>query len=92
LERVGEQQLLSCPEEIIEKALAAYLQQNPQAAEAVDDDWPTSFASAEAELEGRTSGAFGPGFLAGLAAAAREERDRLKEAERSRDRDGRERE
>lgn len=83
-----ERDLLSGPEELIEKAVAAYIERTgerdlPALAE------PT-IAMARAEIEGRTSGVFHAGFVVELAAAARAELSREAEAERERDQ-GRER-
>ncbi len=80
---IEERDLLSCREELIEKALAAYLGQHERGAEGLPKDWQTTFALAEAEIEGRTSGAFREGFVKGLADMARQEM--AKEAEKSRD-------
>jgi hypothetical protein len=73
LERIAAQHVLSCNEELFEKALAAYLAKYPKAGEGVPSDWPTTIDAARAEVEGRTSGAFKPGFTAELATAARTE-------------------
>jgi hypothetical protein len=76
--------LLSSREELIEKALAAYLDQHPRGAENLPKEWATTFDLAQAEIEGRVTGAFQKGFVAELAQAAREEMAR--EAAKSRDR------
>lgn len=91
-EAIAKRDLLSCNEELIEKALAAFLAKNPKIAAGVPADWPTTFDAARAEIEGRTTGTFKPGFTAELAAAARSELDRQAAAEKSRgaERDGRE--
>jgi len=65
--------MLSSREELIEKALSAYLEKHPGS---LDTEWQTTFEAARAEIEGRTKGAFEPGFVGGLAAAAREELQR----------------
>ena len=83
--------LLSSREELLEKALAAYLERHPKGLEGLPADWQTTFAAARAEIEGRTSGVFEPGFTAGLAKAARAEIARQTEAAVVKDR-GRERE
>ena len=89
-EGLKDRDLLSSREELIEKAIAAYLAQHPQGDDDLPEDWPTTFAAAEAEIEGRTTGAFREGFVANLANLARKEMAR--EAEKSRDRtQGRER-
>lgn len=65
--------LLSSPEEFLEKALDAYLQLNPRGLEGIDGEQKSLFDAARDEIEGRTSGEFRPGFAAEIAAAAREE-------------------
>lgn len=65
--------MLSSPEEFIEKALAAYIEKHPRGAEGIDGNWQSTLEAARAEIEGRTQGMFEPGFTAGLAASAREE-------------------
>lgn len=65
--------MLSSPEEFIEKALAAYIEKHPRGAEGIDSNWQSTFDAARAEIEGQTQGMFEPGFTAGLAALAREE-------------------
>lgn len=65
--------MLSSPEEFIEKALAAYIEKHPRGAEGIDGNWQSTFEAARAEIEGRTQGMFEPGFTAGLATSAREE-------------------
>lgn len=77
--------VLSGREELIEKALAAYLARYPEAAIGLPQDWETTFEAARAEIEGVTSGVFGKGFVASLAAAARDELARDAVAQRSRD-------
>jgi hypothetical protein len=84
VEHLGKRDLMSCREELIEKALAAYLGQHARGAEGLPKDWRTTFSLAEAEIEGRTSGAFQPGFVAQLADMARQEM--AKEAAKTRDR------
>lgn len=90
IEAVMKRDLLSSREELIEKAMAAYLEQHPRGMEGVPADWRSTFEAARAEVEGRTSGAFEPGFTASLASAAREELVRLNETVKERD-SGRER-
>lgn len=85
LKQIAAQKLLSCDEEVIEKALASFLAANPKIAATVPADWPTTFDAAKAEVEGRTKGRFRPGFTSELAAAARSELDRRAEASKSRD-------
>lgn len=84
--------LLSSREELIEKAIAAYLARHPKGLEGLPSEWATTVEAARAEIEGRTSGAFEPSFTGELAAAAREEIARNNEHAKGRDRDrGRER-
>lgn len=86
--------VLSSREELIEKALAAYIAQHPEAAKDLPLNWQSTIDLARAEVEGRTTGAFREGFVGELAAAARGEMDRQAEVERSREQDreqGRER-
>ena len=84
LEAIAQQHLLSCNEETVEKMLAAFLVANPKIAATVPADWPTTFDMAKAEVEGRTSGVFMPGFAADLAAAARGEIARRTELDKGR--------
>ena len=84
MERVKARDLLSCDEELLEKALAAFLAKNPKIGEGMPSDWPATFDLAKDEIEGRTSGAFKSGFVAELAAAARVELARSASAEASR--------
>ena len=76
--------LLSCDEELLEKALAAFLAAHPKIAEGVPSDWPATFNQAKDEIEGRTSGVFKTGFVAELAAAARLELARSAGVDKSR--------
>lgn len=69
--------MLSSPEEFIEKALAAYIERHPRGAEGIEGNWQSTFDAARAEIEGKTQGMFEPGFTAGLAASAREELARM---------------
>ena len=85
IEAVMKRDMLSSPEEFFEKALGAYIEKHPRGAEGLADEWQTTFEAARAEIEGSTSGAFEPGFVAGLAAAARQEMDRQAVSERDRD-------
>lgn len=85
IDAVMKRDLLSSKEELLEKALAAYLDQHPEVGKDLPSDWQTTFDAAQAEIEGRTSGAFEPGFTAGLAAAARQELSRQNEASPTRD-------
>jgi Arc/MetJ-type ribon-helix-helix transcriptional regulator len=76
--------LLSSREELLEKALKAYLDSHPKGAQGLPAEWQTTFDAARAEIEGRTSGAFEPGFVAALASAARQEMERQAASERDR--------
>ena len=91
IEAIMRRDMISSVEELFEKALAAYLVRHPDKSVGLPEDWQTTFDLARAEIEGRTSGAFEPGFVAGLAASAREELDRQAAVESSLDaeRDGR---
>jgi hypothetical protein len=82
-----ERDLLSGPEELLEKALAAYIERTND--RGLPRDWQPTIELARAEIEGRTSGKFHPGFVAGLAGAAREEMGRQagREQDRGRERD-----
>ena len=84
LEKLGARDLASCNEELLEKALAAYIAKHPDGGEGLPTEWPSTFDAARAEIEGRTTGAFKPSFTAELAAAARSEIARQAEAEKSR--------
>ena len=86
IEAVMKRDMLSSPEEFIEKALAAYIEKHPRGAEGLASEWQTTFEAARAEIEGRTSGAFEPGFTTSLAASAREELARVSENAQVRDR------
>ena len=85
LDEIAARDVLSGREELIEKALQAYLDAHPKGAQGLRSDWQTTFDAARAEIEGRTSGAFEPGFVQSLAAAARQELAR--DAERAPGRD-----
>ena len=91
IEALLKRDLLSSKEELLEKALAAYLEQHPEGGKDLPSHWQTTFEAAQAEIEGRTSGAFEPGFTAGLAAQARQELSQQITADKTRD-TGRERE
>lgn len=73
VEGLKNRDLLSSREELIEKALAAYLAQHPRGAHNLPKDWASTFELAQAEIEGRVTGAFQKGFVAELAQAARDE-------------------
>ena len=74
---VGMRDLLSCPEEMIEKAIAAYLKQHPSGEDDLPTGWKSTFALAEAEVRGEVRGQFAPNFVAALADRAREEQQRM---------------
>jgi hypothetical protein len=82
---VIERDLLSSRAELLEKALRAYLDSHPQDSAGLRSGRQTTIEAARDEIEGKTSGAFEPGFVGRLAEAARQ--DRAREAER----DGRDR-
>lgn len=71
--------LLSSPEEFLEKALDAYLLLHPRGLEDIAVERQSAFDAARDAIEDRTSGEFKPGFVARLAAAAREELSRQSE-------------
>ena len=73
IDEIVERDMLSSREDLLEKALKAYLDSHPKGAEGLPAEWQTTFDAARAEIEGKTQGAFEPGFVAGLAAAARKE-------------------
>jgi len=73
IDEIVARDMLSSREELLEKALKAYLDTHPKGAEGLPAEWQTTFEAARAEIEGKTSGAFEPGFVAGLADAARHE-------------------
>jgi len=71
IDEIVARDMLSGREELLEKALKAYLDSHPKGTEDLPAEWQTTFEAARAEIEGKTSGAFEPGFVAGLADAAR---------------------
>lgn len=83
IEEIAARDMLSGREEVIEKALAAYLERHPEVAKDLPKDWQSTFEAARSEIEGKTHGAFEPGFTASLAAAARQEMERQASAERA---------
>lgn len=91
IDALVERDMLAGREELIEKAIAAYIERHPEGSKGLPEGWQSTFELARAEIEGTTSGAFPAGFVSELAAAAREEMDRQVAAERERDA-GRERE
>jgi hypothetical protein len=83
IDEIVARDMLSSREELLEKALIAYLDSHPLGAQGLPAEWQTTFDAARAEIEGKTKGAFEPGFVAALAAAARKEMDRQAAQERS---------
>lgn len=91
IDEIVARDMLSSREELLEKALKAYLESHPKGMEGLPLEWETTFEAARAEIEGKTSGAFEPGFVAGLADAARAELARqASEQSKAQERDGRE--
>lgn len=91
IEAIMSRDLLSSPEELLEKALGAYLDQHPRGREGVAVDWQTTLAAARAEIEAGTTERFGPGFAGRLAEAERaEQQQRAVEHERANERADRE--
>ncbi len=88
IEEVIARDLMSGREEFLEKALAAYLEQHPRGSEGLPVEWQTTIEAARAEIEGRTSGAFEPGFAGKLADAARKEIERTADHDKDRGRSG----
>ena len=84
LEKLGARDLASCNEELLEKALAAYIAKHPKGGEGLPSDWPSTFDAARAEIEGRTTGVFKPDLTVELAASARAELARQAGADKSR--------
>jgi hypothetical protein len=87
IEAAMSRDVLSCREELVEKAIAAYLQGHPRGAEGLPKDWQTTLALAEQQVEGRSDTAFRETFVSALAAAERAERDQVKTRERTNDRE-----
>jgi hypothetical protein len=89
---------LSSREELLEKALKAYVEKHPRGMEGLPPHWQTTIDAARDEIQGKTHGAFEPGFVAKLADAARREIEQQASKDQSRgigrngsDRDGSER-
>ena len=78
--------VLSCREELVEKAIAAYLQAHPRGTEGLPKDWQTTLALAEQQIEGQVKDAFRDNFVGELAQSERAERDQQKDRSRSNDR------
>ena len=87
IEMLAKRDMLSSPEEFIEKALAAYIAKHPKGDTDLPPHWQSTVDAARAEIEGRTSGAFKPGFTAELATAARAEIARRTSLEKGTTRD-----
>ncbi len=92
IKTIMDRDAISSIEEFIEKSIGAYLALHPLKSAGLPMDWQTTLAQAEAEIDGHASGAFGAGFVAGLAASTREVIDQMaeQEQERSAGHDGRE--
>jgi len=90
IDKLAERDLLSGREDLIEKALAAYLKAHPKGDAGLPKNWQSTVDLARAEIEGKSSGAFKPGFATELATAARSElaRRAAKEKGRGVGRDG----
>ncbi|RTL70307.1 MAG: hypothetical protein EKK41_12750 [Hyphomicrobiales bacterium] len=71
IEEIMRRDLISSPEEFLEKAIVAYIEKH--GANGLLSEWQSTFEAAEAEIEGRTRGAFEAGLVERLAGAAREE-------------------
>ncbi|NDC59351.1 MAG: SgcJ/EcaC family oxidoreductase, partial [Alphaproteobacteria bacterium] len=71
--------VLSCREELVEKAIAAYLQAHPRGTEGLPKDWQTTLALAEQQIEGQVKDAFRDNFVGELAQSERAERDQQKD-------------
>lgn len=82
--------LLSGKEELIEKALTAFIVRHPERAAGAEAQWLPTVEAARAEVEGRTKGQFRKGLVKDLAAAARAELARQAE-EQARDNAGKDR-
>lgn len=76
IEAIMARDMISGVEEFLEKAIAAYIEKHPLQSQGLPEQWRTTVEAARAEVEGRTDGAFAPGFTASLAASARAEIDR----------------
>lgn len=81
---LADRDLLSGREELIEKAIAAYLSLHPDRDKGLPREWQSTFDLARDAIEGRVSGAFGATFAADLAQAARDEMARMAEQSRGR--------
>lgn len=81
IDEVMQRDLLSGREEFLERALGAYLEQHPLGTQGLPVGWQTTIEAARDEIEGRTQGAFEPGFTGKLAAIARDELARSSERE-----------
>lgn len=83
MEAVSQRDVLSCHEELIEKAIAAYVKLHPKGEEDLPPGWRSTAALAEAHIKGEVKGAFSDGFTAELAGMARAEKARAAEADKS---------
>jgi hypothetical protein len=91
IKAIMDRDVISSVEEFIEKAIGAYIAQHPLKSAGLPMDWESTFDLAQSEIEGHITGAFHPGFVAGLAASARDALDRQSAhgQERSNGNDGR---
>lgn len=83
IEEIMRRDLISSPEEFVEKAIEAYIEKH--GAKDLPTEWQSTFEAARKEIEGVTRGMFEPGFIATLATAARIEIAREKTAQNARD-------
>lgn len=84
IDEITARDVLSGREELIEKALQAYLDTHPKGAAGLPMEWQTTFDAARAEIEAKTSGTFEPEFVRNLAQAARQEIEQERLAEQAR--------
>lgn len=87
IEEIMRRDLISSPEEFLEKAIAAYIEKH--GAKDLPAEWQSTFEAAQAEIEGRTQGVFEAGFVEKLAGAAREELVAAQEKSQVQERGGR---
>jgi hypothetical protein len=81
IEALMKRDMLSSPEEFIEKALAAYIEKHGN--DGLPTEWQSTFVAARNEIEGKTSGAFDPELVVSLASNARSELDQILEQQRA---------
>ena len=87
IKAIMQRDMISSVEELLERALTAYITLHPEKAASLPKNWATTFDLARAEIEGKSNGAFASGFAATLAASGRAELDRAAAAELTRDAD-----